>query len=91
MSTVAGYAGVYAENSSINLSNGKAKYALYPVWILNTTWNGQNYRFAMNGQTGKFVGDLPVDKGAFWRWLIGIGLLAAAAVFLVLWLWWSMR
>jgi hypothetical protein len=22
----------------------------------------------MNGQTGKFVGNLPVDKGAYWRW-----------------------
>ena len=29
----------------------------------NFKWNGQNYLFAMNGQTGKFVGDLPVDKG----------------------------
>ena len=87
-STVIGYSGVYPENSNINLSGGKAKYALYPVWILNTTWNGQNYRFAMNGQTGKFVGDLPVDKGAFWRWLLGIGAVAAAAVFAVLYLWW---
>lgn len=22
----------------------------------------------MNGQTGKFVGDLPMDKSAYWRW-----------------------
>ena len=22
----------------------------------------------MNGQTGKFVGNLPMDKGAYWRW-----------------------
>ena len=52
------------ENSSIQLQNGKAKYALYPVWILNTTWKGEKYFFAMNGQTGKFVGNLPVDKAA---------------------------
>lgn len=52
----------------VNLRNGKAKYALYPVWILNTKWRGEPYVFAMNGQTGKFVGNLPVDKGAYWKY-----------------------
>ena len=61
-STVQGYDTVTAESSSIQLRGGKAKYALYPVWLLNTTWNGGKYTFAMNGQTGKFVGDLPVDN-----------------------------
>lgn len=41
-----------------------AKYALYPVWLLNTSWEGKQYYFAMNGRNGKFVGDLPVDKKA---------------------------
>lgn len=40
-STVKGYHSVTTENSSIRLHNGKAKYALYPVWLLNTTWKGQ--------------------------------------------------
>ena len=44
-------------------------YALYPVWILNTTWHDRKYVFAMNGQTGKLVGDLPVDKGLFWKYV----------------------
>ena len=63
-STVNGYNSVNCEHSSVRLRNGKAKYSLYPVWLLNTSWNGQKYTFAMNGQTGKFVGDLPVDKSA---------------------------
>ena len=70
--TVQGYATVTTENSRINLRNGKAKYALYPVWLLDTTWRGQKYTFAMNGQTGKFVGDLPTDRGAYWKWMLGI-------------------
>ena len=44
------------ENSNIQFRGGKAQYALYPVWLLNTTWNGNQYLFAMNGQTGLFVG-----------------------------------
>lgn len=66
--TVTGYVTVLPESSSIRLHNGKAKYALYPVWILTTKWRGETYLFAMNGQTGKFVGNLPVDKGAYWKW-----------------------
>ena len=87
-STVQGYSTVIPESTSIRLQNGKAKYALYPVWLLNTTWNGQRYTFAMNGQTGKFVGDLPLDKSAYKKWLFGLTGLIGAAVFAVSYLLW---
>ena len=76
--TVAGYDSVTPENLSVQFSGGMKHYALYPVWLLNTTWNGNKYTFAMNGQTGKFVGDLPVDKGAYWKYFGSI--FAAASV-----------
>jgi len=85
--TVTGYDSVDVENSVLQLKNGTAKYALYPVWILNTTWNGKKFVFAMNGQTGKFVGNLPCDKGLFWKYLFkmtGIASLIAFAVQLVI-------
>ncbi len=63
--SVTGYSYVNTNGKSIHLNNGKAQYVLYPVWILNTSWNGGKYLFAMNGQTGKFVGNLPLDKAAF--------------------------
>ena len=64
--TVQGYDAVQIEQENIRLTDGKARYALYPVWLLNTSWNGNKYTFAMNGQSGKFVGDLPSDKGKAW-------------------------
>lgn len=70
--TVIGYSTVVPENCSVRLSNTAARYALYPVWLLNTRYRGENYHFAMNGQTGKLVGNLPVDWGAFFRWWIMI-------------------
>ena len=82
-STVHGYATVILETSNIRLSNGKAKYALFPVWILNTTWNGQKYVFAMNGQTGKMVGDLPVDNTAYWLGFAGISVIGTALAYLL--------
>ena len=38
------------------------KYALYPIWFLNYNYKGGNYRLAVNGQTGKVDGFLPVSK-----------------------------
>ena len=82
-SSVMGYNTVTKAGGTVNLKNGKVRYALYPVWILNTEWKGQKYTFAMNGQTGKFVGDLPVDKGLFWRWFLGLFASVSAAVLLL--------
>ena len=76
---------------------GKAKYALYPVWLLNTTWNGEKYTFAMkwngesflfamNGQTGKFVGNLPLDKSAATKWTVGLAAALSAAACGIAWL-----
>lgn len=87
-STVNGYASVVPENTSIQLLNGQTKYALYPVWVLTTSWNGEQYIFAMNGQTGKFVGNLPVDKKAYWKWFGALTGIIGAAAFLLLYLFW---
>lgn len=78
--TVSGYVTLSQEGCNVRNIGGRSRYALFPVWLMNTTWNGQQYRFAMNGQTGKFVGDLPMDKGAYARWwlLVGGGVAVAA-------------
>lgn len=88
--TVKGYVSVVPESSGVTLKNGVAKYALYPVWLLNTSWNGNNYSFAMNGQTGKFVGDLPLDKGAYRKWLFGIAGTVSAVAFAISYLMWML-
>lgn len=79
-----GYATALPINSSVRLRNASSKYALLPVWILNTNWNGQRYTFAMNGQTGKFVGNLPLDKAAYMKWLFGLTAAVSAGAFLLL-------
>lgn len=86
-STVVGYHTVVPESTSVRLANGRVHYALYPVWLLNTVWNGKTFSFAMNGQTGKFVGDLPVDKGKKWRWFGLVSGIAAAAAYGLVCLW----
>ncbi|MBQ7838256.1 MAG: hypothetical protein IJ395_06500 [Clostridia bacterium] len=60
--TVDGYDSVSPIQAAMQVANGSYKYALYPVWILNVKWKGQNHTFAMNGQTGKFVGNIPTEE-----------------------------
>ena len=79
--TVKGYDSVSTESANISLDDGKGKYALYPVWILNTSWDGNKYTFAMNGQTGKFVGNLPIDTGAAIRLFSAITAIGTAVIF----------
>lgn len=61
--TPRGYASVTPVNSSIQTHKSSVSYALMPVWVLNTQYHGELHTFMMNGQTGKLVGKLPVDKG----------------------------
>ena len=77
------YNTLIAENCNISLGNNRVRYALLPVWILTTQYQGKAYTFAMNAQTGKFVGDLPVDMGAYWRWFGLISAISTLAVFLL--------
>jgi DNA-directed RNA polymerase subunit RPC12/RpoP len=86
--TVQGYTSVVPVHTSIQLQNGRARYALYPVWILNTQWNGQKFTFGINGQTGKIAGDLPMDKGAFWKYLIGVAGAVTALAFAISYIAW---
>ena len=75
--TVSGYTTCIETSRDIRLKRGKVHYALLPVWILNTRWEGKDFLFAMNGQTGKLVGNLPVSTKRV------IGLFAAIAAPLI--------
>ena len=75
--TVSGYTSCDETSRDIHLKRGKVHYALLPVWILNTRWEGKDFLFAMNGQTGKLVGNLPVSTKRV------IGLFAAIAAPLI--------
>ena len=56
------------------------------MWILNTTWRDKKYVFAMNGQTGKFVGDLPADRSLKLKWQLIYGGVFAVLLYVLEWL-----
>ena len=85
--TVTGYTTLRQVNSNVDIRNIKTSYALYPVWVLSTTWKDKNYIFAMNGQTGALIGDLPMDKGEYKKFIAIrtaiIGVILAIALILL--------
>lgn len=59
--------GMYNGAKNLNIddyqeTSAASRYVLLPVWLLYTEYNGEFYIFAMNGQSGKFIGNLPIDK-----------------------------
>ena len=68
--TVTGYDDVTQESIDANSEIIGLSQALFPVWLLHTLYKDEDYLFAMNGQTGRFIGDLPVSplKVVLWFW-----------------------
>ena len=84
--TIEGYDKVDLLSDEHSLENIQYVYGLYPVWILNTTWKDKQFVFAMNGQTGKMVGDLPCDKAAYYKFMALVALLTAVLSYAAQWL-----
>ena len=61
--SIVGYSTVSIKNNNIVAEDHEHKYALLPVWMVNIKYKDKYYLFAMNGQTGKFIGNMPLSKG----------------------------
>lgn len=80
--TMTGFASVQVTHRNFNLHPRKAVYALLPVWLLVSHYNGKDYHFAMNGQTGKLIGTLPVSKKRAFGWFFGLLVGIAALLYI---------
>lgn len=82
-STFLGYATVLPTSRQIRIDHGNARYVLLPVWLLNTTYRGKTYTFAMNGQTGKMTGSFPICAKRTAVWFAGLWAISTALVSLI--------
>ena len=82
--TVMGYATCIPAKKNITVHSRGVKYALLPVWMLSTRWKDKNYLFAMNGQTGKLIGDLPMNVGKLIGFICGSFVAAAGLTMLLM-------
>ena len=50
---------VVADDTQVELDG--AESCVLPVWLMHCTWNDNQMLFAVNGETGKCIGDLPIS------------------------------
>lgn len=84
-STVSGFTGLQRISGSETTADKKPLYVLMPVWLMHATWEGKRYTYAVNGQTGKTVGNLPMSKQAYRKHYLTYAGIFAAALIVVFW------
>ena len=52
--------------------------------MVNVKYEGQTYIFAMNGETGKFIGNIPIDKKKKFMYMILIFVICFVVLYLIL-------
>lgn len=65
MSTMAGFEGLKLLGGNMKAKVREAAYAMLPVYLLYMDYdsaNGEDGLIAINGQTGKIAGNIPIDK-----------------------------
>ena len=64
--SIKGYDMVTEQGSNCRFKESQFQYALLPVWLMTYNYKNKTYIYAMNGQTGKVFGYLPVSKEKLW-------------------------
>ena len=78
------YSSITYRDDNMTANRVDTRYVLLPVYTFNVSYAGKKYSFAMNGQTGKVVGEIPSDKGKklLWRWVPFAAVFALVMLFL---------
>ena len=66
LSSMIGYTTKTISSCDLESTISKHEYVLLPVWMVNVKYNNEFYLFAMNGESGKFIGNIPLDKKKAW-------------------------
>ena len=80
--TLSGYGSVSGKSMAVEGESSQWKYALMPAWMMTYRYKGELYYFAMNGQTGKIAGRVPVSRKKTNRlmWIVAAACLVMGAL-----------
>jgi DNA-directed RNA polymerase subunit RPC12/RpoP len=85
LGTVTGYGSVSLESGNTAIERISSEYVMLPVWMMTAKHKSKDFIFAVNGQTGKFEGKLPID----WKRAGILFLLSFAIVFAAIFVGWE--
>jgi DNA-directed RNA polymerase subunit RPC12/RpoP len=84
--TVQGYGSVSRQHENIAIDTTDWKYVLMPAWMLTYNYKGENYYFALNGDTGKVAGRVPLSYKRLWGLFAGLTAGIALVMMFVGWM-----
>ena len=80
---MSGYTTLLEKEKSNNIEVQNTKYVFLPVFVLNIKYKDKIYHFAMNGQTKKLVGEIPVDKTKLLMLICGLFVIGFVVLLLI--------
>jgi hypothetical protein len=78
-----GFGAVVEKSNTIAATKDNVEYVLLPVYMVNVKYKDKYYLFAMNAESGEFVGNIPLDKGKVALWTVMIFVISAVIMFLI--------
>ena len=78
-----GFGAVVEKSNTIAATKDNVEYVLLPVYMVNVKYKDKYYLFAMNAESGEFVGNIPLDKGKVVLWTVMIFAISAVIMFLI--------
>jgi DNA-directed RNA polymerase subunit RPC12/RpoP len=72
--TISGYSSYLKHSSNTQLNDVEIDYALMPVYLIIDSYKDKKHMFLINGQTGKVVGETPIDHKKQLLFFLGISL-----------------
>ena len=67
-----------------HVETARMQSCVLPVWLMHCTWGAEHMLFAVNGETGKCVGDLPISSARRRATVLALVALMAVIVFWIL-------
>jgi DNA-directed RNA polymerase subunit RPC12/RpoP len=86
LNTVQGYSSVSVISEKAVPQKETWQYIMLPAWMFNYKYKGEDYYFAMNGETGKIAGRVPASPKKLLALFAGLTAGIAAIMMLVGWL-----
>ena len=83
LNDITGYTTKTVLNNNLQTNLTSKEYTLLPVWMVNVKYKDKMHIFAMNGQTGEFIGNIPLDKGRTLLYTILIFTISLAILVLI--------
>ncbi|MBR4776660.1 MAG: hypothetical protein IK007_03500 [Lachnospiraceae bacterium] len=74
------YTSIALNNYTLQANDIDVRYILLPVYFFSIKSGDTDYKFAVNGQTGKVVGELPIDEKASRHYMLKKAAIPAAVV-----------